>query len=176
MPALALDPVKEPAAAVLQATLSLPDASFVIFRHGILAEFRTDQLRTGLCLYTHGAHRGWQVGASNEHHFHPDLAGVRQVLFDAEPVPCQGGRLNYTVWFIGVGDCGNPHRPDGLFSVTLNRPYDATGQPRADILDAVYALYERIRPWPLVGASAPFLASYRRARSLAPVTNNGVPS
>lgn len=163
----AFDPVKEPAAAALQAALSLRDASFVVFRSGILAEFRTDQLRTGLCLYTHGARRSWQVGASNEHHFHPDLASVRRVLFDVEPVPCQGGRPNHTVWFLGAGNCGNPHRPDGLFSVTLNRPYDARGRPRADILEAVYALYERIRPWPLVEASEPFLVSYRQARGLA---------
>ncbi|HSV53063.1 MAG TPA: hypothetical protein VLJ57_13165 [Burkholderiaceae bacterium] len=145
-------------AAALHAALMLPDASFVVFRRGFLVEFKTDRLTERLSLYGEGDHRSWQIGAFEDHHCHPDLSAVRQILFDAEPVSCQKGRINYTVWFLGSGDCGNPYRPDGLFSVTLNCPYDADGRPRRHIIDAVFALFERVRGWPRVEASPRFLA------------------
>ena len=153
-------PALDPVAAALHAALALPDASFVIHRHGLLVEFKTDRLGERLSLYAEGGHRSWQIGAFEDHHCHPDLSAVRRVLFDAEPVPCQGGRLNYTVWFLGAGDCGNPHRHDGLFSVTLNRPYHTDGRPRAHVIGAMFALYDRIGGWPLVEASSAFLRHY----------------
>src|SRR2546427_10822099 len=134
----------DPAAAALEAALGLPDASFVIHRRGLLVEFKTDRLAERLSLYAEGGFRSWQVGAFEDHPCPPDLAAVRRVLFDAEPVPCQRGRINYAVWFLGEGDCGNPHRPDGLFSVTLNRPYHDDGRPRPHILAAVFALHDRM--------------------------------
>lgn len=156
------DPATEPVAAVLQAALALTDASFVVHRHGLLVEFKTDRLGQRLSLQRAGSHRGWQVGAFEDHHCHADLDAVRRMLFDAEPVPCQGGRLNYTVWFLGEGDCANPHRRDGLFSVTLNRPYHGDGQPRLHLIGAVFALYDRVRGWPRVEASRAFVDAGER--------------
>jgi hypothetical protein len=157
----AIDASHDPAAAALEAALGLPDASFVIHRRGLLVEFKTDRLAERVSLYSEGRFRSWQVGAFEDHHCHPDLAAVRRVLFDAEPVPCQRGRINCTIWFLADGDCGNPHRPEGLFSVTLNRPYDDDGHPRANILDAMFALQKRMDGWPLVETSPAFRA-YRR--------------
>lgn len=139
----------------LQAALALPDASLVIYRLGLLVEFKTNLLLERLSLYESGGFKCWQVGPSDDHHCHPDLAAVTAVQFDAEPVSCQAGRLNYTVWFLGSGDCGNPYRPDGLFSVTLNDPYGPRGQ---HAVQAMFALYEQLRGDPLIGASDAFLS------------------
>ena len=79
------------------------------------------------------------------------------MLFDAEPVSCQGGRLNYTVWFSGVEDCGNPYRPTAMFSVTLNRPYETDGTPKHEIIGQVYEAYDALRASPLVRGSEAFL-------------------
>lgn len=144
---------------VLSEALGLKEASLVIFRRGLLVEFKTEGLAPGLTVSTEGKHRSWQLGPFDGHHCHLDLAAVRAVLFDAEPVSCQGGRINYTVWFLGEGDCGNPYRPDGLFSVTLNQPYDAAGAPRAQIIGPVFALYERHAAAAQVSASDGFLAA-----------------
>lgn len=145
--------------AVLTGALALEDASLVIFRRGLLVEFKTEGLAPGLSVSIEGPHRSWQIGPFEGHHCHLDLAGVRSVLFDAEPVPCQGGRINYTVWFLGEGDCGNPYRSDGLFSVTLNRPYAADGSPRAEVIAPVFDLYERHRHLESVAASESFVAA-----------------
>jgi hypothetical protein len=83
---------------------------------------------------------------------------VRSVLFDAEPVPCQGGRINYTVWFLGTGDCGNPYRPDGLFSITLNRPYADDGTARKAVIAPMLDLYAKYRNEAQVHASEAFLS------------------
>jgi len=127
---------------VLTGAIALKDASLVIFRHGLLVEFKTDGLGPGLTASVEGEHRSWQIGPFEGHHCHLDLAAVRSILFDAEPVSCQGGRVNYTVWFLGEGDCGNPYRSNGLFSVTLNRPYAIDGSPRGEVIGPVFALYE----------------------------------
>ena len=144
---------------VLAGALALSDASLVIFRHGVLIEFKTELLETGLAVTLEGDRRGWQIGPFEGHHCHLDLAAVTAVWFDAEPVSCQGGRLNYTVWFLAAGDCGNPFRPDGLFSVTLNAPYHADGSPRSEVIEAVYALHDFQRHGIGVFASEAFVAA-----------------
>lgn len=140
----------------LGGALNLADASLVIFRHGVLVEFKTTLLAPGLVPTLEGEHRGWQVGPYQGHHCHLDLASVATVRFDVEPVSCQGGRLNYTVWFLAGRDCGNPFRPDGLFAVTLNAPYREDGSARVDVIEAVYALYESLRHVTGVSATAAF--------------------
>lgn len=145
--------------ALLADAIALDDASLVIFRRGLLVEFKTAGLSPGLTASVEGEHRSWQIGPFDGHHCHLDLAAVRAVLFDAEPVSCQGGRINYTVWFLGEGDCGNPYRGDGLFSVTLNRPYAADGSPRAGVILPMFALYEKYENEAAVSASAGFLSA-----------------
>jgi len=143
--------------AALADAIALEDASLVIFRRGLLVEFKTEGLAPGLTASVEGEHRSWQIGPFDGHHCHLDLAAVRAILFDAEPVSCQGGRINYTVWFLGAGDCGNPYRSDGLFSVTLNRPYAADGSPRAEVILPMFALHEKYENEAAVSASAGFL-------------------
>jgi hypothetical protein len=151
-------PILESVQRALVGALALQDASLVIYRCGVLVEFKTEMLQPGLTATLEGRHRGWQIGPFAGHHCHLDLASVSRILFDAEPVSCQGGRLNYTIWFLTAGDCGNPYRSDGLFSVTLNKPYGQNGSPRPGLIEAVYALYDVRRNAPGVFASAPFLA------------------
>jgi len=145
------------AESVLAGAIALRDGSLVIFRRGLLVEFKTEGLAPGLASSVEGGHRSWQIGPFDGHHCHLDLAAVRSILFDAEPVSCQGGRINYTVWFLGDGDCGNPYRRDGLFSVTLNRPYERDGTPRLDVIAPVYALYRDHADKDGVAASPGFL-------------------
>lgn len=142
---------------VLAGAIALKDASLVIFRRGLLVEFKTEALSPGLSSSVEGEHRSWQIGPFDGHHCHLDLEAVQRIEFHAEPVPCQGGRLNYTVWFLGEGDCGNPYRPDGLFSVTLNRPYRDDGEPRPEVILPMYELYETFAWTPSVSASRAFL-------------------
>jgi len=54
------------------------------------------------------------------------------------------------------GACGNPYRPDGYFSITLNKPYRA-GVPRPEVIDPVFDLYRRYRRQPWVSADERFL-------------------
>ena len=144
-------------AGLLNTVLMFKEASLVIFRRGALIEFKTDLLDEKVSSFEEQGHRSWQIGAFAGHHCHLDLGAVTEVLFDAEPVSCQGGRLNYTVWFCGAQDCGNPYRPTAMFSVTLNAPYATDGTPRRDIIDQVYAAYDALRASPLVRASESFL-------------------
>jgi hypothetical protein len=143
-------------ARLLREALSLTDASLVIHRGGVLVEFKTDLLPKELSVWAEGRHRSWQIGEFDGHHCHLNLESIGEVHFDAEPVPCQGGRINYTVWFLCEHDGGNTHRPRGLFSVTLNRPYKADGTPRRRIIGQVAALFERERHCPMVTASRAF--------------------
>jgi hypothetical protein len=142
---------------VLNQVLLFKAASLVIFRRGALIEFKTDLLDEKATSFEEGGQRSWQIGAFTGHHCHLDLGAVREVLFDAEPVSCQGGRLNYTAWFCGAEDCGNPYRPTALFSVTLNAPYEADGTSRREIIGQVYAAYDALRASPLVRGSESFL-------------------
>lgn len=142
---------------VLAASLGLREASLVIHRRGLLVEFKTEALVPGLCVEHHAGRRSWQLGPFEGHHCHLDLAAVHLMEFDAEPVSCQGGRLNYTLWFLGEVDCGNPYRPQGLFSVTLNRPYASDGAARTQVIQPVYALHQKFRNMEFVKASPGFL-------------------
>ena len=141
---------------LLAGAIALKDASLVIFRRGLLVEFKTEALSPGICSSVEGEHRSWQIGPFEGHHCHLDLNAVQRIEFHAEPVSCQGGRLNYTVWFLSVDDCGNPYRPDGLFSVTLNRPYTEDGVPRHDVISPMYELYETYARDGCVGATEAF--------------------
>ncbi|MBI1394730.1 MAG: hypothetical protein GC151_02030 [Betaproteobacteria bacterium] len=145
-------------AEVLRELLEVPDASLVVFRRGAIVEMKTELLRGLVTLREDDGFRSWQIGAFEGHHCHLDLAAVGRVSFEAEPVPCQGGRPNYSAWFLVDGDCGNPHRPDGLFSVTLNRPYETDGSERACVIDHLYVAFRRVRALPFVDATGAFAA------------------
>ncbi len=84
------------------------------------------------------------------------LKAVVRVLFAAEPAPCQGGGLNYTVWFPTGGPSGNPWRRDGYFSVVLNRPYEGN-DPRTEVMAPALALYRRYAGEAWVEANEAFL-------------------
>lgn len=140
----------------LTGALKLREASLVIFRRGALVEYKTDLLSTPLTSTMEGRFRSWQIGPYDGHHCHLDLASINSVWFDAEPVSCQGGRLNYTVWFLAGEDCGNPYRANGAFSVTLNSPYAVAGPAREDVIEPVYSLYEALQHLPWVSASEGF--------------------
>lgn len=143
--------------AVLTSALSLKDASLVIFRRDVLVEFKTERLQPGLAVCLHGSHRGWQVGPTDGHHCHLNLAAVDRVRFEAEPVPCQRGRINYTIWFLAEGDCGNPCRRGGLFSVTLNAPYAADGSARTEVIVPMLMVYDEYAQRPGIEAGATFI-------------------
>ena len=140
---------------LLERALALADASLVIYRHQLLVEFQTEQLG-GLRRYEEQGHVSWQIGDTRRHHCHLSLAAVERVLFSAEPVSCQGGGLNYTVWFLSAGPSGNPWRPDGYFSVVLNRPYQGNA-PRRAVIDPVFDLYRAFRDERWVEADPTFL-------------------
>lgn len=142
---------------LLTAAIAIKEASLVIFRHGVLVEFKTTRLPADVIESGEGPHRSWQVGAFRGHHCHLDLGAVHKILFDAEPVSCQGGRLNYTVWFLGERDCGNPYRGNGLFSVTLNRPYRSDGSSRQSVIRPVYRLHQSFREHAMVSATDAFV-------------------
>ena len=140
---------------LLREALALREASLVIFRDRTLVEFKTDRLG-GLHRYQEQGHVSWQIGDFHGHHCHLALGEVSRVLFSAEPVPCQGNRLNYTIWFLVPGACGNPYRPDGYFSITLNKPYRA-GLVRPEVIDPILQLYRRHARESWVEADARFL-------------------
>jgi hypothetical protein len=154
---------------VLAESLSLKEASLVIYRRGVLVEFKTETLVPGLARTVEGPYRGWQLGPFDGHHCHLDLASVEGVWFDAEPVSCQSGRLNYTIWFLTAVDCGNPYRARGMFAVTLNAPYRSDGSARTDLIAPLYRLHERYREEPVVAASDSFIAARPRPTALASV-------
>ncbi len=126
---------------VLRGALAFRDASLVLYRHKMLVEFKTEKLGAGLSIYEEHGYKSYQIGDFDGHHCHVDVGACTSISFGAEPVSCQGGRLNYTVWFLVDEDCGNPYRPHAYFSVTLNRPYEADGTVRRDMLTQVFQLY-----------------------------------
>jgi len=148
-----------PAGPILDAALQLPDASLVIHRHGALVEFKTDKLAERLSRWEEEGYVSWQVNGFEDHHCHVDLASIDTVLFDAAAASCQGGRLNFTVWFLAKDGVGNPYKPNGAFSVTLNRPYDSAGDVRRDIVSPVFDLFDRFKGETFVEATPEFLAS-----------------
>lgn len=151
-PGLEAEPLCLP---MLQQALALRDASLVIYRDRALIEFKTERL-DGLHRYEEQGHVSWQIGAQDDHHCHLSLCAVVRVLFSAEPVSCQGGGLNYTVWFLSAGPSGNPYRRDGYFSITLNRPYTGNAA-RREVIAPVLELYQRFQQEPWVLADEAFL-------------------
>lgn len=149
--------------ALIRGALAVREASLVIHRHGTLVEFKTDRLGPGLTLYKEGNHASWQFGDFDDHHCHLDVGKCSEVVFGAERVSCQGGRLNYTVWFMVDRNCGNPYRPKAYFSVTLNRPYDADGALRREIVEPIFRLYRRFEGLPFVSAEETFLQAISEA-------------
>jgi hypothetical protein len=142
---------------LLRGALAFRDASLVLYRHKMLVEFKTEKLGVGLSIYEEAGYVSYQIGDFDGHHCHLDVGACTSISFGAEPVGCQGGRLNYTVWFLVDEDCGNPYRKNAYFSVTLNRPYEADGSVRRDMLEQVFRLYEAFVSEPGVVAEAPFL-------------------
>ena len=160
MDAEARGAASEPAAAeILRAALELPEASLVILRRRLLVEFKTADLGPGLQRYREGEHVSWQVGDFDGHHCHLALDKIARVVFAAEPSGCQGGRLNYTVWFETADDAGNPFRPNGYFSITLNRPYETGGAPRREVIEPVLRLWRRFEGHELTAAEPAFLSA-----------------
>ena len=153
--------------ALVEEALGLSDASLVIFRDRTLVEFKTEELG-GLFEYREGEHTSWQLGRFDSHHCHLALNAVTSVEFSAESVPCQGGRINYTVWFLVSGSCGNPFRSDGYFSVVLNRPYERDSA-RYEVIGPVFDLYLRYRHNPWVRADAGFLGALESWRHQQPM-------
>ena len=142
---------------LIEDAIALRDASLVIYRDRTLIEFKTDDLE-GLFEYREGDHTSWQIGKTDAHHCHLALNAVVSVEFSAEVVPCQGNRLNYTIWFLVAGGCGNPFRSDGYFSVTLNRPYEGP-RPRWSVIRPLVQLYEKYRQHEWVRADDGFSAA-----------------
>lgn len=151
--------------AMVRGALALRAASLVIYRRRTLVEFKTERLGAGLSRYEEDGHTSWQIGDFDDHHCHLDIGLVTEVVFGAEPVSCQGGRLNYTVWFLTDDDAGNPYRPRAYFSVTLNRPYSADGALLQDVIAPVIALWHQFEGAPGVSAEPAFLAAIRQLSS-----------
>lgn len=140
--------------------LRLPDAALVVFRDRLLLELQTEQL-DGVHRYVEDGHVSWQVGATRDHHCHLALTAVTHVEFAAEPTPCQGGRPNYTLWFLVPGQCGNPHRADGYFSIVLNHPYRG-GHERYEVIEPMLDLYRRYASESWVSANPAFAQRVRQ--------------
>lgn len=154
-PAPVAETISPPCLPLLEQALALPDASLVIYRDRTLVEFQTGKLG-GVHRYAEQGHVSWQIGRTEEHHCHLSLGAVERVLFSAEPVSCQGGGLNYTIWFLTPGPAGNPWRRDGYFSITLNRPYRGE-RPRLEVIEPMLDLYRRFRAQPWVEADDTFM-------------------
>ncbi len=155
VPAQTAPALEPPCIPLLQKALQLRDASLVIYRERTLIEFKTEKL-DGLHRYVEQGYVSWQIGAFDDHHCHLSLDTVVRVLFSAEPVSCQGGGINYTIWFLSPGASGNPYRRDGYFSITLNRPYTGN-QPRLEVIGPVLDLYREFRAAAWVQAEPLFL-------------------
>ena len=125
---------------LLKQALDLPEASLVILRERTLVELQTGQLE-GVFKFVEKGSVSWQIGGYKQSHCHLDLYAITGVQFAAEPTPCQGGRLNFTIWFLTGDRCGNPYKWDGYFSVVLNQPYDGQGAPRAKVIEPMLALF-----------------------------------
>jgi len=125
---------------LLKQAVDLPEASLVILRERTLVELQTHQLE-GVFKFVEQGHVSWQIGGFTQSHCHMDLYAITGVQFAADPTPCQGGRLNLTIWFLTGDRSGNPYRWDGYFSVVLNQPYDKQGVPRAEVIEPMLALY-----------------------------------
>lgn len=142
---------------LLEQAVDLQEASLVILRERTLVELQTHQLE-GVFKFVEQGHVSWQIGGFTQSHCHLDLYGLTGVQFAAEPTPCQGGRLNFTVWFLTGDRSGNPYKWDGYFSVVLNQPYESQGAPRAEVIEPMLALYRSHRGKAWVDADERFQA------------------
>lgn len=159
---------------LLREALALRDASLVIYRERTLVEFQIEKL-DGIHRYEEQGHVSWQIGGLRDHHCHLALGAVSRVLFSAEPVSCQGGGLNYTIWFLTAGPSGNPWRRDGYFSVVLNRPYTGDAA-RPEVIRPVLDMYGRHRQEPWVQADIQFMKVLEQgppSRRQQPATASG---
>ena len=159
---------------LLREALALRDASLVICHERTLVEFQTEKL-DGIHRYEEQGHVSWQIGGLRDHHCHLALGAVSRVLFSAEPVSCQGGGLNYTIWFLTAGPSGNPWRRDGYFSVVLNRPYTGDAA-RPEVIRPVLDMYGRHRQEPWVQADIQFMKVLEQgppSRRQQPATASG---
>lgn len=147
--------IEPPCLPLLRDALALRDASLVIYRERTLVEFQTEKIE-GIHRHVEQGHVSWQIGGLRDHHCHLALGAVASALFSAEPVSCQGGGLNYTIWFLTAGPSGNPWRRDGYFSVVLNRPYSGSA-PRLEMIKPVLDLYRSYCHAPWVQADAGFM-------------------
>jgi hypothetical protein len=154
-PATRYPAAEPPFIELLKSALQFRESSLVIYRDRTLIEFKTEKLG-GLHRYVEHGHVSWQIGAFDDHHCHLALGAVDKVLFSAEPVSCQGGGINYTIWFLTPGPCGNPFRRDGYFSIVLNRPYDGN-LPREEVIKPVIDLYRQYQDAPWIQADSMFL-------------------
>ena len=153
----AVEMMEPPCLPLLRDALALRESSLVIYRERTLVEFQTEKI-DGVHRYVEQGHVSWQIGGLRDHHCHLALGAVDRVLFSAEPVSCQGGGLNYTIWFLTSGPCGNPWRRDGYYSVVLNRPYSGNA-PRLEVIKPMLDLYLRYCNEPWVEADARFISA-----------------
>lgn len=149
---------------LLREALLLKEGSLVIYRFLTLVEFKTGLPEMKLSRFEEDGYVSWQVGAFEKHHLHVDLRKITGVQFKAEETTCQGGKLNYTIWFLVSDDIGNKYFPNGYFSVTLNKPYDENGNPRMDIVGQVFSLWEKYKDFSGISGDEMFLNSYRVLR------------
>jgi len=133
---------------LLREAVDLPGASLVILRERTLIELQTEQL-AGVSKFVEQGYVSWQIGGFEQSHCHLDLYALTGARFTAEPTPCQGGRLNFTLWLLVAERSGNPYKADGYFSIVLNQPYDSGGRPRWEVIQPMVALYRAYRqePW-----------------------------
>lgn len=149
---------------LLREALAIKEGSLVIYRFLTLVEFKTGLPEMKLSRFEEEGFISWQIGAFEKHHLHVDLRKITGVQFKAEETTCQGGKLNYTVWFLCNEDIGNKYFPNGYFSVTLNKPYDKNGNARMDIVGQVFSLWEKYKDFDGISGDEVFLNLYRDLR------------
>lgn len=146
---------------LLREALAIKEGSLVVYRYLTLIEFKTGLPEMKLSRYEEDGYVSWQIGAFEKHHLHVDLRKLTGAQFKAEETTCQGGRLNYTVWFVINEDVGNTYFQNGYFSITLNKPYDVDGSPRMDIVGQMFSLWKKYRSVDGISADEKFLTSYK---------------
>jgi hypothetical protein len=159
---------------LLKDAVKLPGASLVIYRDRLLIEFQTE-LISGVYRFEEFGHVSWQIGKTSEHHCHLSLTSVDRVLFSAEPTDCQGGALNYTIWFLTSGPSGNPWRRNGYFAIVLNRPYKGE-DPRMSVIQPLMDLYSAYRDRSWVNADAAFKDAWLNGPPGRPKKITGAPN
>lgn len=144
---------------LLREALEIKEGSLVVYRFLTLVEFKTGFPEMKLSRFEEDGYVSWQIGAFEKHHLHLDLRKITGAQFKAEETTCQGGKLNYTLWFLVSEDIGNKYFPNGYFSVTLNKPYDEKGEPRREIIGQIFSLWEKYKLYGGIAADETFLSS-----------------